>query len=61
MYLQLFLFQNKLELLTGSQACNMRLELYNKENKLLGKVEDDDALLGSFPVDNGCRLHVSIY
>ena len=50
--------KNKLELLTGSQACNMRLELYSKENKLLGKVEDDDALLGSFPVDNGCRLHV---
>lgn len=50
--------KNKLELLTGSQACNMKLELYSKDNKLLSKIDNNDALFGSYPVDDGCRLHV---
>ena len=53
------LFQGKLELLTGATAANMKLELYNKENKLVCKMDNDSAMLGSFPVDDGMRLHVS--
>ncbi|CAC5363510.1 TBCB [Mytilus coruscus] len=50
--------KNKLELLTGSQAANMKLELYSKDNKLLSKIDNDEVMFGSFPVDDGCRLHV---
>ena len=53
------MFQGKLELLTGATAANMKLELYNKENKLLCKVDNDDAMLGSYPAEDGMRLHVS--
>lgn len=38
----------------------MKLELYSKDNKLLSKVDNDDAIFGSYPVDDGCRLHVSV-
>ena len=37
----------------------MKLEVYSKENKLVCKIDNDDAMLGSFPVDDGMRLHVS--
>lgn len=50
--------KGKLELLTGATAANMKLELYNKENKLVCKMDNDSAMLGSFPVDDGMRLHV---
>ncbi|VDI28759.1 tubulin-folding cofactor B [Mytilus galloprovincialis] len=50
--------KNKLELLTGSQSANMKLELYSKDNKLLSKIDNDEVMFGSYPVDDGCRLHV---
>ena len=52
-------FQGKLELLTGATPANMKLEVYNKENKLVCKIDNDNAMLGSYPVDDGMRLHVS--
>ena len=36
----------------------MNLEVYNKEDKLICALDDDEALLGSYPVDNGFRIHV---
>ena len=51
--------QGKLELLTGATPANMKLEVYSKENKLVCKIDNDDAMFGSFPVDDGMRLHVS--
>ena len=51
--------KGKLELLTGATAANMKLELYNNENTLLCKVDNDDAMLGSYPAEDGMRLHVS--
>ncbi|NXN94619.1 TBCB protein, partial [Rhinopomastus cyanomelas] len=48
----------KLELVVGSPASCMDLELYDAEDRLLGRLDCDDALLGSYPVANGCRLHV---
>ncbi|KAK3093722.1 hypothetical protein FSP39_019259 [Pinctada imbricata] len=50
--------KGKLELVTGSVAGNMRLEAYDAQNALVCKMEDDNALLGSFPVDDGMRIHV---
>lgn len=46
-------------LLTGADAAAMKLELYNKENKLLCNLDNDSAMLGSYPVEDGFRLHVS--
>lgn len=47
-----------MELQTGGNATTMSLELYDKEDVLVAKLDNDDALLGSYPVDNGMRLHV---
>jgi len=38
----------------------MKLEIYDKHDKLVCRLDDDDALFGSYPVDNDMRLHVSI-
>jgi len=54
----MFYFQGKLELVTGSIAANMRLEVYDKENKIVCKLDNNEASLGSYPVDDGMRLHV---
>lgn len=47
-----------MELQTGGNAATMTLELYDKNDKLVAKLDDDNALLGSYPVDSGMRLHV---
>uniref|UniRef100_A0A663FJH0 Tubulin folding cofactor B n=1 Tax=Aquila chrysaetos chrysaetos TaxID=223781 RepID=A0A663FJH0_AQUCH len=36
----------------------MDLELYGAEEQLLGRLDCDEALLGSYPVADGCRVHV---
>nr|CAD7588949.1 unnamed protein product [Timema genevievae] len=36
----------------------MQIEVYDKENKLVCKLTDDMALLGSYPIDDGMRMHV---
>lgn len=36
----------------------MELELYGADDKFYSKLDQDDALLGSYPVDDGCRIHV---
>ncbi|XP_062579388.1 tubulin-folding cofactor B-like [Saccostrea cucullata] len=51
-------FKNKLELLTGSTPGNMKLEVYDADNKLVCKLDNDDALLGSYPIEDGMRIHV---
>lgn len=42
----------------GTPASFMDLELYSASDKFLQKIEDNDALLGSYPVDDDCRIHV---
>lgn len=51
-------FKCKLELVVGSPASCMELELYGADEKFCCKLDQEDALLGSYPVDNGCRIHV---
>lgn len=51
-------FKCKLQLVVGSPASCMELELYGPDDKFYCKLDQDDALLGSFPVDDGCRIHV---
>jgi len=50
--------KGKLELQTGAQAGSMDLEVYNKDNKVVCKLDNDDALVGSYPIDDGMRIHV---
>lgn len=53
--------QGKLEMIVGSPASCMSLELFSNNDKFLQKIDDDDALLGSYHVDNYCKIHVSIW
>ncbi|CAI9568365.1 unnamed protein product [Staurois parvus] len=48
----------KLELVVGSPASCMDLKLYSTDNTFIQNLDQDDALLGSYPVDEGCRIHV---
>lgn len=36
----------------------MELEVYNKENKLVCSLSNNDSLIGAYPIDDGMRLHV---
>lgn len=36
----------------------MKIEAYDKDNKLVCTLADDNALLGSYPIDDGMRFHV---
>ncbi|XP_037740407.1 tubulin-folding cofactor B isoform X2 [Chelonia mydas] len=51
-------FKCKLELVVGSPASCMDLELYTSDDKFVMKLDSDEALLGSYPIDDGCRIHV---
>uniref|UniRef100_A0A8V5GZ86 Uncharacterized protein n=1 Tax=Melopsittacus undulatus TaxID=13146 RepID=A0A8V5GZ86_MELUD len=50
--------QCKLELVVGSPASCMELELYGTDDELLGRLDCDEALLGSYELWDGCRVHV---
>ncbi|XP_072207227.1 tubulin-folding cofactor B-like isoform X3 [Excalfactoria chinensis] len=50
--------KRKLELVVGVSAPWMELELRDAGGELLARLEPDDALLGSFPVSDGCGLHL---
>uniref|UniRef100_A0A8C5RVW0 Tubulin folding cofactor B n=1 Tax=Laticauda laticaudata TaxID=8630 RepID=A0A8C5RVW0_LATLA len=55
---ELLYLQCKLELVVGSPASCMELELYTPDDKFVMKLDRDEALLGSYPVDDGYRIHV---
>lgn len=51
-------FKGKLELVTGGNPTTMTVEVYDKNNKLICKLDDGSRLLGSYPIDDGMRIHV---
>lgn len=51
--------QSKLELVVGCAAASMDLQLFSSSDKFLQNLDDNEALLGSYPVDDNCRIHVS--
>lgn len=51
--------KGKLELICGASAASMILDVFNKDNQHVCKLDNDDALLGSYPVDDGMRIHVT--
>lgn len=50
--------KQKLEMVVGASASCMDLELFSISDKFLQKMDDNEALLGSYPVDDECRIHV---
>lgn len=46
-----------MEVITGGSAGTMQLQLFNGD-KLIAQLDDDDALLGSYAIENGMRIHV---
>ncbi|KAM9853075.1 tubulin-folding cofactor B [Aulostomus maculatus] len=51
--------KEKLEMVVGSPASCMDLELFSVNDTFLQKMDDNEALLGSYPVDDDCRIHVN--
>ncbi|XP_055371354.1 tubulin-folding cofactor B [Condylostylus longicornis] len=51
-------FKEKLEIITGGSASSMQLELF-KGDKLVCKIDNNEALLGSYPIDDDMRVHVT--
>uniref|UniRef100_A0A6B2EJ69 Putative tubulin-specific chaperone b tubulin folding cofactor b n=1 Tax=Phlebotomus kandelakii TaxID=1109342 RepID=A0A6B2EJ69_9DIPT len=49
--------KNKLEVVTGGCSASMKLELYNGD-KLVCKMDSNESLLGSYPIEDGMRIHV---
>jgi tubulin-folding cofactor B len=56
--LTIALLKNKLELITGASALSMKIAVYDKKDTKVCELSDPDALLGSYQVDSGMRLHV---
>lgn len=50
--------KSKLELITGASAGVMYVTVFDKEDKQVCSLQDDLAIFGSFPVDDGMRLHI---
>lgn len=51
-------FQTKLELVTGGSAVTMKIKLYDNKNNFVCDIANDEALLGSYPVEDGMRIHI---
>ncbi|XP_014211844.1 tubulin-folding cofactor B [Copidosoma floridanum] len=51
-------FKNKLELIVGCQSNLMKLEIYNKNDDIVCQPNENDRTLGSYPVEDGMRVHV---
>lgn len=47
----------KLEIITGGSAATMQMQLFNGD-KIIAQLNDDNAELGSYPIENNMRLHV---
>ncbi|TMS07027.1 tubulin-folding cofactor B [Larimichthys crocea] len=50
--------KGRLEMVVGVSPSCMDLELYSVSDKFMQKMDDNEALLGSYPVDDNCRIHV---
>ncbi|XP_071080298.1 tubulin-folding cofactor B-like [Haliotis cracherodii] len=50
--------KNKIELLTGASSGTMKLSLNDKDNKRVCQLDNDAALLGSYPIEDNMIVHV---
>lgn len=51
-------FKNKLELITGHVAADMKLKLLNKEKKVICDMDDGEKMLGFYPAEDGYFVQV---
>uniref|UniRef100_A0A8C8GC44 CAP-Gly domain-containing protein n=1 Tax=Oncorhynchus tshawytscha TaxID=74940 RepID=A0A8C8GC44_ONCTS len=57
-------FKGKLEMVVGTPASSMELQLFfTTTDKFMQKLDDNQALLGSYPVHDDCKMNVctSVY
>lgn len=54
----MYFAQGKLEMIVGAPSSGMELELYGVSDGFLLKMDDNNALLGSYPVDDECKINV---
>ncbi len=59
LYRDCFVTQGKLELVTGATASMMQLQLFDEDGKIVCEMDNDCAVLDSYPVKDGYRIHVS--
>lgn len=52
--------QGKLELVTGATASLVELQLFDSYDKPVCMLDNDSATIGSYPIENGFRIHVRI-
>lgn len=38
----------------------MTIKVYDRDDQLVCSLDDNNALVGSYPIDDGLRLHVSV-
>merc|ERR1711892_1553687 len=50
--------KSKLEMITGGSALAMKITVFDKDDKVICNLDNDNSLFGSYPVDDGCRLHI---
>ncbi|CAG9815288.1 unnamed protein product [Phaedon cochleariae] len=48
----------KLEMITGGSCSTMKIQAFNKNDQLICDLDKDETLLGSYPLEDGMRLHV---
>jgi len=51
--------KGKLEMLTGCNASSMKLSIEDLKGKKIGDIEDEERLLGSYPIDDGMSIRVT--
>ncbi|XP_076644153.1 tubulin-binding cofactor B [Halictus rubicundus] len=51
-------FKGKLELITGASPATMIVEVFDKNDRLVCILNNGQQLLGSYPIDDGMRIHV---
>lgn len=56
--LKIAALKGKLELVTGARCGSMKLSVLDKDNKFVCNLDNDETLLGSYPVDSGMKIHV---
>jgi len=51
-------FKKKLEMFAGTAPQYQKLEIYDKENRLIAELNDDSKTLSDYPMENGMKVFV---